>query len=306
MNQIFIDLDARFRIEYDLLFGGPDNWWQEMSYDAPPSDQDKKTFPFFLPEFGLRQGTRHGGVTLRTLSGAIAEIPVYKWEDGVYIDMHSLTEDRLGMYMMEIDSIARAAAYLGRDRVISRLINGDSSAVLMYDANNFFSNTHPIGAFNYDNLMSGVLNSANFQLARTAQMQFVNKNNRVMNLQANKLIVPPSLEYTAKELMNGALIAVASSAGVFGSVPNQLVNIADVITVAEMTDVNDWYLTCTQYSPKPFVHVAKKGWSPFAFFRQGVSADNTIAWETENAKFFGFTYEDWFPTHPFFSVKVVN
>lgn len=58
------------------------------------------------------------------------------------------------------------------------------------------------------------LDATNYQAARAAMMGFINDNGQPMNMRPNLLVVPPSLEGAARQLLNADMIA--NSAGTAG------------------------------------------------------------------------------------------
>ena len=80
----------------------------------------------------------------------------------------------------------------------------DAFTVAGYDTKTLCANDHPLldAAGSGDNLVTGALSDTNLKIALQCLRETVDEAGNLISLSATKLIVPPSLEYEAKEIIN--------------------------------------------------------------------------------------------------------
>lgn len=117
----------------------------------------------------------------------------------------------------QMKKMAKALARAGRAKVekdaMQPLINGFSKIVetvethAIYDGKPLFSNDHALldkSSGVCDNLVTGVLNDANLKIAIQCMQEQVDEAGNLVQFTPDTLIVPPALEFTAKELIESA------------------------------------------------------------------------------------------------------
>lgn len=100
--------------------------------------------------------------------------------------------------------MARAGRAFVEKEAAKTLINGFT--VAGYDGKPLLANDHPLldSSGVGDNLITGELNDANLKIALQCMRETVDEAGNLVHFRANKLVVPPALEFTAKELINSA------------------------------------------------------------------------------------------------------
>lgn len=106
----------------------------------------------------------------------------------------------------QINKFPSAMARAGRafiEKEAASLLH-NAFTVATYDTKKLIDDDHPLldSAGVGSNLVTGVLNDANLKIGMQCLRETVDEAGNLINMRATKLIVPPSLEYIAKELVN--------------------------------------------------------------------------------------------------------
>lgn len=106
----------------------------------------------------------------------------------------------------QINKFPAAMARSGRAYVEKSAASFVSGAftTACYDGKFLLANDHPLldSASVGDNLITGALSDANLKIAMQCMSETVDEAGNLIMMKPTKLIVPPALEYTAKELVN--------------------------------------------------------------------------------------------------------
>jgi hypothetical protein len=141
-------------------------------------------------------------------------------------------------------ALARAMAYTKQVKAASVLNNGFSSAYPGGDGQPLFSAVHPLvsGGTNSNRLTASDLNETSLEAAVIQIAAWTDERGLLIAAKPGKLIVPPSLMFTAKRLLDTELrVATAdndiNALKAMGSIPGGY-------TVNHfLTDANAWFLT---------------------------------------------------------------
>jgi hypothetical protein len=141
-------------------------------------------------------------------------------------------------------ALARAMAYTKQVKAASVLNNGFSSSYAGGDGQPLFSASHPLvsGGTNSNRLTASDLNETSLEAAVIQIAGWTDERGLLIAAKPNKLIVPPSLMFTAKRLLDTELrVATAdndiNALKAMGSIPGGY-------TVNHfLTDTNAWFLT---------------------------------------------------------------
>lgn len=177
--------------------------------------------------------------------------------------------------------IARAAVDLPNDLIIELLQNGQTR--VGYDSQFFFDTDHPVNIDSVTGTQSNyeasgfALTRANFIAARLRMYKFQGENGRVFRApESLALVVPPSLQPTAEDILKLDYIAVAG-----GTQANTLRNAAKIIVVPELESTpTTWYLFgLGGNSPPPFILQERR--APRFVVKNQPDDDNKF-WNGEN------------------------
>jgi len=141
-------------------------------------------------------------------------------------------------------ALARAMAYTKQVKAAAVLNNGFSSSYVGGDGQPLFSASHPLvtGGTNSNRLTASDLNETSLEAAVIQIAGWTDERGLLIAAKPNKLIVPPSLMFTAKRLLDTELrVATAdndiNALKAMGSIPGGY-------TVNHfLTDTNAWFLT---------------------------------------------------------------
>lgn len=147
-------------------------------------------------------------VDYKTLSPGLERTYVHNAFTQGFIVTREMYEDD---QYRQIEKMPKAMARSGRAKLekdaMYPLINGfAASGVTIYDGQALFSNAHPLldSAGVGDNLTTGVLSDTNLKLGLQLMRQTVDEAGNLIQLKANRLIIPPALEDVAKRLIHSS------------------------------------------------------------------------------------------------------
>jgi signal peptide peptidase SppA len=152
---------------------------------------------------GLKKLPRGGSADHGKMSDKLESYKVARYAKQLSIDEQDIIDDSLNAFQTVGPDLGRAAARLRPDLVYAILLsnptlNGTGRALFNTTDGNLGS--------------SSPLNAANLK-ASIAAMQNVRENGVNLNLMPTHAIVPTSLKWTIKELINSTMIVIAGTAG---------------------------------------------------------------------------------------------
>ena len=167
--------------------------------------------------------------------------------DGFSIHKKALRRGELGSIKPRIEQLARNLNSYEAELIVEALVNG--TVGLAYDGSAFFANRSV-----NDNLAAGTgvsIDALTADLAtnRRAMQRFVTDAGRYTRQVPDTIICPTELEPLFLQIKNSTddPSGTNRTANPYGGW------IKNVIALPDLDDANDWYLTATQYSVKPFV-----------------------------------------------------
>ena len=111
----------------------------------------------------------------------------------------------------QINKFPKAMARAGRafvEKEAAKTLNNGFSGTI-YDGKPLFATDHPLldSSSKGTNLVTGPLNDANLKIALQCMRETVDEAGNLISSHAKKLVVPPALEFTAKEILNSTQVA---------------------------------------------------------------------------------------------------
>ncbi|MCX6646199.1 MAG: Mu-like prophage major head subunit gpT family protein [bacterium] len=149
-----------------------------------------------------------------------------KFERGVNFTWEMLINDDLGAFRNIGRELGIAAQNTVNDFVISFIADNPE----IYDTANLFDADH-------SNIGSGALAENTLAAGITAMREQTSEKGNPLNIEPGFLLVPPELEFTAKKLVNSALVPGGSL-----NDANILQGMVEVLVEPLLTDANNWYL----------------------------------------------------------------
>lgn len=251
-----------FNLGWQAAYDRTPQWWEQLATKVTSTTgSNRYAWTGLLPR--MREWT--GSRILKNLAGRVVELVNKDWEATIAVDRNSIEDDHLGIYLPEINAMGEAGASLANDAIAAALLAATTTTG--YDGQAFFNASHPIntdisGGTTYSNLdASGkALTPANYADVRRRMIALNAEDGKPLNIRPNLLIVPPSLEMTAKQIVESDLVvnAFGINAATGGS-RNVLMNTAQVLVIPELeSQPTAWYLACTTKGIKPFIWQERK------------------------------------------------
>jgi phage major head subunit gpT-like protein len=170
--------------------------------------------PLFRPWLGER--------VWNNLDAYVQTLYNIAFEDGVSVDKFKVADDKLGIYSDSFKMLGLAAKQLWDVAALYALVAGGVNNV--YDAQPFFSASHPINPYdstsaNQSNLYASgmALNAANYRTVRQNMMALVGEDKSPLQIVPDTLFVGPALEGTGKDIVEADLLNVAIANGMAGT-----------------------------------------------------------------------------------------
>lgn len=307
LEQIRVFIDAALQTSYQDFQISNANWAKDFIMQGPETPFDYVTFQMINESIGLREGKRGERPKFRFLRGEQLSISVRKWYDAVEVSHHDIQGDYLGMVERRAMECGRGAALLPHDNIIESLKLGATSAYPVADGLPYFDNAHKKGGTTFDNLQTGAFSKTNYQAMRVVMQRFPSDDGaaRPIGLKPTHVIHAPDIYIDVQELLDPTNLRYGQGASATNAIKNILGGSAEPIEDPYLTDTNDWYLFCNNYTVKPWIRIQKKGFSPFKTYVEGVNPFED-AFKDEVLRVWGTTYEVTYVTLPELGIKVVN
>ena len=178
------------------------------------------------------------------------------WESTIGVDRSAIEDDRYGQIKVRIRSLAYEAANHKEQMIMNLLALGATSNC--YDGQYFFDTDHVTVGADYQvaqsNKGTDALSAASLQAAITAMSKVKDDRGRPMGVLADTIVIPPDLEWTARELLESVYFPdKLSGTDNQKNAANTLKGRLDLIISPYLTDANNWYLLCTKRPIKPLI-----------------------------------------------------
>lgn len=169
--------------------------------------------PLFRPWIGER--------VWNNLDAYVQTVFNIAFENGVEVDKYKIADDKLGLYSDSFKMLGLSAKQIWDVNALYALIAG--SVINVYDAQPFFSASHPINPFNpgsatqANRFTSTALTHANYRTVRQTMMAYVGEDGVPLQIVPDTLYVGPALEGTGKDIVEAPLLNIAGTGAVAGS-----------------------------------------------------------------------------------------
>jgi len=149
-----------------------------------------------------------------------------KYERGVNFTWEMLVNDDLGAFR----NIGRELGIAAQNTINDFAVAFIRDNATIYDGTDLFHADH-------NNLGAAGLDEASLSAAVTAMREQTSESGNPLNIEPGYLLVPPELEFTAKKLVNSALVPGSDYNDV-----NVLQGMMEVLVEPLLTDANNWYV----------------------------------------------------------------
>lgn len=261
-SDFLVGIRTNFRALFHREFQGATGLkgWQSLAMPMP-SDGELNTYPWFgtVPQM---QDVTHGPPQLDALNNFDFSLTNKAWQAAIEVKREAFERDQLGLITPRIGQLGLEAARHPGQLLFEHVLNNDDG----FDGSAYFGDTRVIGqSANIDNSLAGTGTSiaqiaADLGVAKGQMRAFQDDKGRVMNLQANTIMIPPALEDVMWQVLNRSAgdgvntpIMPAGDGGVFSA------SGYNVVINPFLTDVNDWFLFHVgQGVMKPFIWQTEK------------------------------------------------
>lgn len=192
---------------------------------------------------------------LRTESISVVARP---YSTGIRVDANDILDDRLNVVEPRIRMLASRARQHVAKSMVELLLNGFVAAPfprisdgLAYDGANFFSAAHINGSGpTQSNLETAALTATSYEAGRVAMQSLKDEESEPLEIRPNFLLVGPSLEKTALEIVQSSFSEQSGAA-----VDNVLQGTATVSVSQRLTGsfANFWFLADLSQPVRPLI-----------------------------------------------------
>ncbi len=213
-----------------------------------PSNAEAEDYGWLGNVPGVREFD--GERQVKALNSYTYSIKNRTWENTIGIDRAAIDHDKYGLIRMRVQNLATEAARF-QDQLVMNVLE-DGFTKTCYDGEPFFSNSHTGG----DNLTDATLSADALQSAITTIMGYTDDQGNPMAVVPDTLVVPPALQWTARELLESTLYPdiVTDPAGSVQKLAGNVLNgTLDLVVSPYLADSNNWYVLCTKRGVKPLI-----------------------------------------------------
>lgn len=172
------------------------------------------------------------------------------WESTIAVDRNAIEDDQLGIIRPRVMSLAVAAKTHPDELVFSLLAQGFSRTC--FDGQYFFDTDHPLAdGSTQSNKITLALDATGLKTALATLRRLKGWTGRPLNLKATHLVVPPELEWTARELLQAERDASGATNILRGAIPN-------IIVSPYLADTNNWFVLDASKPVKPLIFQMRK------------------------------------------------
>lgn len=186
------------------------------------------------------------------------------FQGGFEIPTEVIEDDKLGSFTGATQNLGQRAKLWPNDLIRAAVIAGGSS--LCYDGQYFFDTDHPLlvpGAADATqlNLHTGTaLTAANLAAVHTLMAIRKGSDGLPLSVTPNLLIVPESLRFTAKRILEADLVGYLSNASSVASDTNIMKGLVGLLVIPELdaSSATTWYLADTTKPLKPLIFQSRR------------------------------------------------
>jgi len=190
----------------------------------------------------------------------------YDWESSIAVDRNAIEDEQYGQVMIRVRELAVEAKRFYDEMVFGLIAQGNGTtgsgyylnkAISCYDGGAFFQASHSEGASGtQSNYGTTALSASALQTAITAMRKFKDDQGKPSHIKPNLLVVPPDLEFEARELLNSTYYPEEATNMKLAT--NVLKGIVNLLVTPYLTDTNNWFLFDTARTVKPAILQMRK------------------------------------------------
>lgn len=275
------NLNAMFT-NFSLLYGegykGTEPWWRKLA-TLIPSKSETNTYGWMdkIPKLRKWVGQR----VVQNVAARSQILTNETFELTESVPKEKIADDQYGLYAPLAQQMGQQAAKWP-DQLIASVMGENP---VCFDGKTFFASDHPVNMDDasfgtYDNDLALALTATNYGTARATLRGFKGADGQPIGARGSLLVVPPSLEETALQILNNdflpGFVQGSSAAGNVGNMPNVWKGSADLLVIDELeSDPTEWYLLDNTNVIKPFVFQLREA-PQFAYLNR--PTDPNVFW----------------------------
>lgn len=238
-------LYTAYSMAFNKGFQAVESHYNQIATTVPSSTGEQKySWLGQMPQMREWIGERE----IQNLSAYDYAIKNKKFEMTIAVKRDDIEDDQYGLYSMQFANMGECAAQHPDNLVFKALMDGFETPC--YDGQPFFSDAHKVEGTTYKNKSDKKLSSATYLEGRTAIMSICGDKGQSLNLVPDLLVVPPSLEMTARQILEAEQIDGTS---------NVLKGTAKILVEPRLSPKPDyWFLLCTNKFLKPMIYQNRK------------------------------------------------
>jgi phage major head subunit gpT-like protein len=241
-----------YRTLFNKAFAGVAPQWSKVA-TAVPSATRKETYAWLGATPRLKEWIGDRSVHKLMAHGYTIENKAF--ESTIEVGRADIEDDSYGVYAPTIEELGRSAAVFPDELVFGLLSKGFTGKC--YDGQPFFSAAHKDEKITQSNLGTTPLTLESYIAARTQMMTLKDAYGKPLGLLPALLVVPPSLEATARRILK-ADILVETSGQTQTFLSNVYKNSAELLVVPSLENPTAWYLLDVSRAIKPLIFQERK------------------------------------------------
>lgn len=255
MNELFTGFNMLFQ---KGLASAPHEY--EKYTTTVTSNTAANTYPY-LEQFG-RMREWIGDRQKRNIASQKLEVFNRDFEDTVVVPRNDIEDDQYALYGTLIQMLGQNAAQIWGDLAVEALLGGETRE--WADALPFFSAVRKYGEESViNNLGSAPLTAEAYGAARSTMLSYKGHDGRALRVRPNLLIVGPSNEGAANDIVKASSRLVASTVAngdntevISGAIQNTWAGTAQIVIEPDLG--SEWFLADTTGALKPVVVQKRK------------------------------------------------
>lgn len=255
MNELFKTFNMLFQKGLATAPSGYEKFATIISSNAAAN-----VYPY-LEQFG-RMREWIGDRQLRNVASQKLEVFNRDFEDTVVVPRNDIEDDQYGLYGPLLQMLGQNAAQIWGDLAVEALQGGETKT--WADALPFFSSVRKYGEESIiNNLGSSALTAESYAAARSAMLSYKGHDGRALRVRPNLLIVGPSNEGAANDILKASSRLVASTVAngdntevISGAIQNTWAGTAEILIEPDLG--SEWFLADTTGALKPVVVQKRK------------------------------------------------
>lgn len=249
-----------FNTIYNKAFAEAEPQYQKIA-TVVPSTTGEETYAWLGDIPGMREWI--GDREIQNLTASDYTVKNKSFELTVGLPREAVEDDKIGLYNPSVQMLGQSAAMHPDELVFGLLKRGTTEKC--YDGQAFFSDSHKIGKKTVSNKGKKKLGAESYAAARSSMMSITNSKGRPLRLIPDLLVVPPSLESTARKIIKADEIEGTT---------NTMKDTAEILVLPDLADQEtQWYLLCTRRPVKPLIYQQRK---PAKFVAKTNETDDNV------------------------------